>query len=269
MFTVLPYTVLTAGASTDLDMTFVSDAEFTGINNHARFTEEYQLLAAYVGGVTVTRANVQTPQYNAYSRFNLWPLNRSLNIPNPPQTMWLDKTPVMLPRFEEITVKVTTTGVAEQDNVFLWLAKAPWNVNLPPSQIPFPLVARATSAVTLIANAWSALTALTFEQTLKGGTYSVIGASCQCANGQLFRLVFPRSFTAGTRKMRPGWLCNQALGDQDEARVRENPFCLGEWGRFWSVEMPQLEVYGSAAGAQTAELRLWLAKLSDTDAGLP
>jgi hypothetical protein len=58
--------------------------------------------------------------------------------------------------------------------------------------------------------------------------------------------------------MRPGWLCNQALGDQDEARVRENPFCLGEWGRFWSVEMPQLEVYGSAAGAQTAELRLWL-----------
>jgi hypothetical protein len=141
MFTVLPYTVLTAGASTDLDMTFVSDAEFTGINNHARFTEEYQLLAAYVGGVTVTRANVQTPQYNAYSRFNLWPLNRSLNIPNPPQVMWLDKTPVMLPRFEEITVKITTTGAAEQDNVFLWLAKAPFNVNLPPSQIPFPLVA--------------------------------------------------------------------------------------------------------------------------------
>lgn len=268
MFTMLPYTALTAGASTDLDMTFVTDPEFTGRNNHLLLTEDYQLLATWLQGVTVTRANIQVPLFNMYARFNLWPPNRSATIPSPPQVQWFDAIPVVFPRYEEVTIKVTTTGAAEQDTVFMWLAKPPLMLNLPASQIPFPLVIRATAAVTLVANNWSALAGLTFEQTLKGGTYAVCGAQVQCPNGQAFRLVFPRAPMNGNRKMRPGWLCSNALGDLVEDRILKNPYALGEWGRFWTVELPQIEVYGTTAGAQTAEVRLWLIKLSDTDAGL-
>lgn len=263
-FSLLNYTALTAGASVDLDMTALTDQDFSIRNGHYIFTEQYQLLAHSLHGVTVTRGNVQVPHWNAIGRLNIWPVNRLLLIPSPPQVAWLRQAPPWIPQNEEYTVKVTTTGAAEQDTYMMWVATNAFNANIPANQLIIPV--RFTAAPTLVANAWSAAVALTMEQSLRGGTYAVVGAQVQCPSGLAFRLIFPKYKLAyGNRKLRPGWITQQSLGDLEEATMQINPFVFGEWGRFFTFEQPQIEFNGSTAGAQTAEGRLWLAYLGESD----
>ena len=81
-------------------------------------------------------------------------------------------------------------------------------------------------------------------------------------NSALFRFNFPRARAYNGRKMRPGWLVQDVIGDLPENRMHIDPYYLGEWGRFHTFEPPQVEIYGIAASASVGfEFRLWLAYL--------
>lgn len=261
-FALLGYQVATGGSVTDLDMTAIVDSDFSQRNSHYIFTEHYRLLAHAAFGANLTRLNVQVPTWNAIGRFNLWPFNKSADIPSPPQIGWLRQAMPDIPINEEYTVKVTDSA-SETPDYFMWLATQDWSANLPAYKLLIPV--RVTATVTIVAHAWSALGALTFEQSLRGGTYAVCGAQFQGTHMTAFRLVFPKYRLYNGRKLRPGSLAQNAIGDLEESAIYNNPFVWGEWGRFFTFEQPQLEITGNTAGSTTIEGRLWLAYLGDTD----
>jgi hypothetical protein len=265
MFTVLPYLLATGGSVVDTDMSAVADAVFTTRNSHYIFTEQYNLMAQVAMGATFTRANVQVPTWNAIGRFNVWPgMLSSANILSPPRVAWMDHAVTPIPMNEEYTVKMTD-GASENAMYFLWPATPGHTRNIPAGQLAIPV--RATSTITQVANGWAGPGTLSMEQSLRGGVYSIVGAECVGAASALFRLIFPRSRNYKGRYLRPGWLCQQAIGDLPEQRLHINPYYLGEWGRFHTFEQPQLEVYGAAATSSvTFELRLWLIYLGQDEA---
>lgn len=264
-FHCVAYTINQA-AGTDGDATAATDSELTTRNSHYLLTERYRMLAAYVGGATITRANVQVPLWNQITRFNLWPINRSANIPSPPQLDWWILKPPPLPQNEEITVKITNTGAAEQDTVFLWLAPDNWNVNLPAGRDPLPVFeARLTSTTpSLTANAWSGLSTPVFEQSLRSGTYAIVGAMFQATNLMMARFVFPRAPVYRNRKLRPGVLAQNAIGDLELQVLPEAHFIWGEYGRFSTVELPQIEYWTNTAGVATVEARWWMVWINES-----
>jgi hypothetical protein len=96
---------------------------------------------------------------------------------------------------------------------------------------------------------------ITLEQSLRGGVYSIVGADCFVAGCIAFRVIFPRQKLYSGRKLRPGSLCQNALGDFPPLLGQLQARYFGEWGRFHTFELPQVEVWGNAAGAATMEIR--------------
>jgi hypothetical protein len=255
MFTVLGYSRTAAGAETDIDMTAMADQEFVPRNSHYMMTNPYRLGAAVMLSTTAVRAAFSAPSWNAFAKTHLWPVNKSANVPSPPQMQWMLDDPPRFPVNEEFQV-LSSVGGAETAQVFLWVLPDDWSANLPPGKSIGPV--RITAAPTAVANAWATPVALTFEQALQGGVYSVIGAMFSAATMTCARLVFPRSRMYRGQRLRPGILATNAIGDKEEQRLNMDRFTFGEWGRFHTFEPPSLEVCGNTAGALAVEGRLWL-----------
>lgn len=263
MFGLLMYSGAAGAAAVYTDLTAAVDQEFTQRNNHYTFTEPYELLASCYGGDDVTNGRLLMPSWNAIGEFSLWPPNISAadTILSPPRVQWFDGARPELSVNEELQAQITSTAAMAIGYDALWIVTKDWTRNLPRGRLTIPV--RATGAVALTATTWSAAGAITLAQGLRGGVYAVVGASCFVANGLAFRLIFPRSKMYHGRKLRPGWLCNEALGDIDAAPIASDPFALGVWGYFHTFELPQIELFGNAAGAATQEIRLWLQYLGE------
>jgi hypothetical protein len=268
VFHLLAYSNVFAGAATLQDATAVADANFSIRNGHYILTEPYNLLAATGLGATLSAMEFNVPSINALGKHNLFPPITSLTVPANPNIDDYTDSPPRLPINEEIAIAQSDTA-AETATALLWIGTPDWNRNIPSQQPGQGILMRrirvlATQSVTKVANAWSADTALTFETTLRGGVYSVVGASCVAAGCQAFRINFPRRPLYSGRKTLPGDLCIQTFGNQI---WRKGPNWLGEWGRFHTFEPPFIEVFGSAAGAVTTQLFLDLIYLG-TDVSL-
>lgn len=263
MFGLLGYQAAAVGAAVYTDLVAAVDSDFSQRNNHYTFTEPYDLLAAWYGGDDITNARILTPTWNAIGQFQLYPPNISAtnDIPSPPQVQWFDDGKPEFPTNEEVQVQITSTAAMASGNSFLWLGTKDWNRNLPRGRLTIPV--RATAAVATTANTWSALGAIALDQGLRGGVYAVVGAACFCADMLAFRLVFPRQKMYHGRKLRPGWLGTNALGDLEEPGIVTDRFRLGCWGYFHTFELPQIEVFGNAAGAAAQAIILWLQYLGE------
>lgn len=264
MFHFLAYHKATGAASTDQQMIAVTDAEFTIRNSNFIFTEPYKLLAAGAQGATITRANFFMPSWNAYSLFNIWPLILSADMAANPNMMELFDRPLDIPMNEEMQIN-NTDGASENVDAYVCVGTPDWNSNIPPGRIIGPV--RMTSTVTGVIGSWVTGNALTAQQNLQNGVYAVVGAQCQGDDGLAFRLNFPKVRRGSPRKMRPGWLMQQAIGDRPTPREQWNPYFLGEWGRFHTFELPTIELYAVAADSVPMVLYLWLVFLG-TDVGL-
>lgn len=264
MHVILPYLLATGGAVTDTGMNAVTDPEFSQRNNHFIFTEDYRLLAAVAMGANITRANFSMPSWNAWGLNNIWPVMlSSANILSPPRVAWFPGAMPMVPQNEEMAVNVTDSA-SENAQVFIVLTNPSFSKNLPPGQPT--LCIRATSTITQVAGGWSAAGALTFQQNLRGGVYSLIGAEVQGSGTAAFRFIFPRSRFYQGRRIRPGWLAQQAIGDLPEPRLQIDPYYFGEWGRFHTFEPPQMEIYSIAGSSSTAhEIRLYLTYIGQSE----
>lgn len=258
MFELLAYSKASGGASADQDMVAAVDPDYSTRSSHYIFTEQYKMIAAAFLSATALRANLKVPTWNAISLFNIWPVMANATVPSPPSVMWLLDNPPPVPMNEEFQIQ-QTDNASETGRAYIWIAPANWNANLPAGSMT--ICVRATVTFTTTTNAWGGPIALNFEQSLRGGVYSVIGAQVQCTAGDAFRLIFPRARMYNGRKMRPGWLCQSAIGDIEEPRLLMTPFALGEWGRFHTFEPPQFEVFASTGGSRTMEVRLWLVYL--------
>lgn len=260
MFHLLTYRVVAGVNDANVDMTAAStDGEFTARNNHYIFTEKYDLIGAAHMAVSATRARFNVPSLNRIARFQIWPPNRSATPPADPRIYDLRNYPLTLPQDEEIAIEESNNlgAATEETTVHLWVCPSgTFKRTIPQGQAR--LLVRATGALARVAAAWATGGVLTFAENLLGGWYAVVGANCQSANLRAFRIVFPRWNVVAGRKLRPGGLATNAVGDLD---YRGMNFLSGQWGVFHSFEPPTLDVWGDAAGADTQELRLDLVYL--------
>lgn len=267
-FHLAAYNAAAAGVNAvNTDMLAANDGEFSGRNNHLIFTENYRLWGATLLGASVIRGRLQAPTWNAIGEFALFNANRSLQPPSNPQIDLWAPYPVPVPTNEEVQVQVSNNlgAATEIENAFLWLVTDDWSAQLPRGRLP--ILIRATFTATPTLNAWSGGQALAFSQSLRGGVYAVVGATVQGTNAAAFRIIFPRYRLYHGRKLRPGFLTQNAVGDVLTNQLDPWQMLLGEWGRFHTFEPPTVEVFGTVAGAITYQVYLWSVYLGE-DVGL-
>jgi len=269
MYHTLVYNAAAAAAGgTNVDLSAATDSEITQRNSHYTFSENYKMLGVAAVGASVTRGRFQVPKWNAVGEAIIFNANRSLQPPSNPQwDLWVARPPT-IPLEEEFQVQLSNNaGAPEIENVVLNIGPdTDWSQNLPQPSPDYPLVlcVRTSFTVTPTLNAWSGGQILTFSQSLRGGVYSVIGGVVQGTNAVAWRMIFPRNRMYHGRRLRPGGLIQNAVGDIVSTQL--DPWVLGwgELGRFHTFELPNIEVFGTLAGAITYQAFLWLIYLGQS-----
>lgn len=255
MFHLLANNIAALNSAAFTAATGVPDAEFSRqAGNSFVFSEQYNLLAAFARGATLADCRLNVPSVNQVARHHIFSLNDAATVPSNPQVHETFDTPIALPTYEQIIVEATNSAAgAENTDILMWIApQGGFNRNIPAGQ---RLVITGTATTTgTTASVWNGLVPIIFNENLKSGWYSVVGAMCIRAGSEAFRIVFAKAPMNGSRKMRPGGLCIQAQGNLPYWRQMQGGF--GVWGRFHSQEPPQFEAY-QTTGAAVAHL-LWL-----------
>lgn len=240
-------------AAADSDLDAVPDAEISNRNSHFILSEQFNLIAIYYMAASATRARLNVPTLNAIARHQIWPVDRSATVIADPSVPDLRDYPIALPLNEEIAVEGSNDlgAATENSTCFLFIAPPNWTRNLPRGLARVQV--RATGAVAGVAQSWSLLGNLTFAENLRGGWYSIIGANCFDAGTLALRFVFPKPEIHQGRKLRPGIICQETIGNKPWPLNRGG---LGVLGSFHSFEPPQIEIYANATAASTQEIRL-------------
>lgn len=263
MFHLLSYKIATGGAVTLLDMAAAVDPVFSQRNGHYIFTDPLKLAWMANFGATLTEMSMQSPTLNAIGLFNSYPVNLSLTVPAVPRVDFYLNNPLLFPMNEELQFKASDSASENVANIIAIMSPE-HNFNIPRGIPPVPQIKiKVTASVTLAAYAWSTLAAVTFEQSLRGGTYALVGAQWVCANALAFRHVFPRQKPYNGRFMRPGVLAQNAFGDTPLQAYPDGAMFMGEHGRFSTFEPFQVEVMGSGTATVTAQGIIDLVRISE------
>lgn len=254
MFALLAYDSALGVNAADTQVNAVADPEFSVRNNNFMFSEDYNLIAAFYHAANATRARLDVPSINGVGRHQLWPVERSATIPDMPGFQDQRDYPMPLPTFEEVGLQGSNNlgAATEQSRGYLWLGTSDWSRSLPRGARQ-KVCLRATATIATVADAWSADTALTLADNIRGGVYIVIGAQVQAANSLAFRLNFRNGNLYRSRKLRPGALCADAIGNTPRW---EFDMGFGVWGSFQSMELPAIQVLATAAAGVAHEIRL-------------
>lgn len=250
------------GAVTNSDVDAVADEILQRRNAHLIFSEPFDLIAAQPFGDTLTRLRFANPSLTVRGTSHMWPLMRSAVNVSRPRPYDLRDMPLRMPQNEELTLEATLTAAGPvQAGAVLWFAKPQWTRSLPAGIEQ--LLVRATAVVAAGSETtWTALAPLVMERDLFNGVYAVVGCAVTAANARAFRLDFPSQRVVEGRKLRPGGLVEDAVGDFSwEAQM----LGLGEWGRFHTFELPSIQVLADAAGG-TYEIRLAVVYLGSDQA---
>ena len=263
-FALLNYNVAAAGINAvNTDLTAATDPDFTARNGHYTFTEPYKLGGVMPVGASVTKGRFQAPTWNALGEWTIFSANRAISPPTNPQFDMYLAYPPPLPMNEEFQVQLSNNlgSSTELENCGILVLTNDFSKAIPRGVAMG--IFRASFTLTPTLNAWSGGQAITLSANLRGGVYAVVGATVQGANGAFFRIIFPRAKLYNGRKLRPGLPCQTALGDVLNQQLDPWQMALGEWGRFHTFELPQIEIFGTLAGSITYQAFLWLVYLGE------
>lgn len=213
--------------------------------------QDLQCIAGQAMNDTVTDARFSVPSLRTLGLPYIDPLLQTATMATADKyAKWRDSGPLF--RKNDELIAQMSNGVSTVDTAFMgaWLRRA--FMPVPPG----PRTSLTVSAtVVAVAKQW-VLKPLTFAQIPPVGDYAVIGMHAWMTNGVFARLVFPANTT-----WRPGCPCYQSLTTADAFPMFRFGN-LGEWGRFHSVNLPQIEVLGDTAGSQTFNAVLDVVMLS-------
>lgn len=242
MFHTVAYSATSgAAAFTDQDMTLVPDPSVTNLNGHPIFPVPTWVQWVYVNGTTTTRARMSAPRLRPITRPVMHPTDNGSTPGNEFFIMEFFKHPLQLNPVEEIQFLITkTSAIAETDVVILTVGDNQRNV--PQGDM---YVLRCTSTNGVVALQWQP-GALTADDTLQVGRYSIIGMHVVNTTALAARLIFPGApIAGGLPQIRPG-VCS--ISSDNSFQFRQFRFgTMGEYGQFESFALPQTEVLGGAA----------------------
>jgi hypothetical protein len=249
MWHLAAFTKTSVGNIVDEDIPAVNDTVITISNNHFIPPVPMRILAVAATAVNFGRVKISTPKLRATAQIQFPRGTTAAGAFTFSQVNLLTDMPISINAIDELSCLITTTAVAAtQPTCGIWLDDGH---TMSPRGEPYWI--HGTSTPTGIANGWSNA-AITLDQTLPAGRYSVIGMRVTGVPAVVMaRLIFPTQiFRPGV----PGCTANTA----NEGYFWENGH-FGEYGQFASVAQPLLEVFTNAAGAVTPDVWLQLLRL--------
>jgi hypothetical protein len=199
--------------------------------------------AALTAATGPVYAQVQSPSLRQLTNQDVLPVIAGVTFGSLPPIQDHFERPRALKGSEELDFAIQATGGAAAACYGLcWLADAPMR-----EVTGNVFSVRATGAAALAAGTW-VNTALTFDSTLPGGTYQVVGMRAQGANLVAARLSF---VGAGYR---PGVPAVNAVGHNDYRYLRMGR--RGAFGVFDVNQPPTLDCLGVTDTAQNVVLDL-------------
>lgn len=220
--------LLTIGAVTD-PVYFISNSRFL-------IQEPKKIYWACGIGTTIGRAKFITPSYSPQGYPYLGPLQRPTVGTGLVNVADYRKNPLPIPpkQYLECQVEQNAAG-AEIESVILGIGDG-----MEPAVPGMVTRIRGTSTTAATAGSWTQLT-MSWEYTLEGGYYQVVGGNVFSANGIGFR-VFSQF-----QVPRPGGPMIRNLGQALPSFF--DSYGLGNWLNFESEAMPNIEVLCAAADA--------------------
>lgn len=217
-------------------------------NNNYVFNQDILIRAAQANGIGMSRPRIQAPTLRRVVVPSIQPTFATALPPSIPPMTFMDEAMLGIPRMDELGTESSNTDAAAQNHyAALWIGDG----NNPRTPGP-TFTTRFTAAITGIANGW-ALGAITMEQSLPAGIYTVVGLSVVEATLIWARLQFP------TQVWRPGCIGRVAESNDEKDNFRFGRF--GDYGTFVNIAQPQLEIFTTTAGAKTPQGFLDLVKV--------
>lgn len=236
----------------DVQEPAVSDDVFSIRNNSFQIPFDMNLFGVYSAGLNKTRARIKTASLISRGFPQIWPFSITVLPPNPIPFMDLRDMPITLRREEDFRVDGSApVAVGNNVSTLAFVSDAPFSGVLPYRDLR---ILRFTANVTAVAQAWSNLGAITFQDTLEGGQYAICGMHVQGANVIAARLQLQNQV------WRPGCIGNAAA----QSQMIEYPLMggFGVWGMFNTYSLPQIQSLENAAGASALTGWLLCAKAS-------
>lgn len=245
MFTTVAYYQSVDPAGVDVKLSPVAD-QTVRISGSDLYVPALNQLMAAAGMVSTTggtgAVRLVSPSTLRVSRIVVAPVQgaaAAINLPADPHhiCLWSAGLPDLATN-EGLDAIVNTDPAAPQiHSVIVWLAdQAP--TPIAPAEI---FTIRATSATALVAGAWTTVQALTFDDALPVGRYSIVGMRAQSANMLAARIVAPGA------PWRPGVLGCNTITHRESYSFRYGR--VGEFVQFDEVTLFAVEALSGAADA--------------------
>jgi len=251
MFSIAAYSTSFAAPQIDTDVPALTDPTWS-INaaNHILPQTDLYIRWAYAMALLITRARIKTPRMLAIGRPCIRPIEQAAGPSSRPQIAEYWRAPIRLAKLEELAIQLsTTTAVAERNYVILALGDQSFTATQGDV-----FTVRATSTFASVANAWAS-GSFALDDTIAVGKYAVVGLEVQEVTGIAARLIFVGSQGQGVPpQYRPGVIINPSLGNQGTRFFRWG--IQGDYGRFDSFALPNLEVINTAAGVVLRDVYL-------------
>jgi hypothetical protein len=250
MLHLLAFGASTPGVLTDSILNAIPDPIFTRSNNRFQVPTPLKLLLGYAASISLTGARVNTASLRLRGFPQITPTNITALPPSDPNVLDMREWPLDLRPEEDIELDVTRVAGGGAENTYggLWVCQ-----NEPVYNINYRDLRwiRFTAAVTQVAFNWSAAATVAFQDTLEGGRYAIFGMQCNSTSTVFARLILQNQV------YRPGILGQTLVSSRSHEAFRGG---LGLWGFFNTYSVPQIESVGDAAGAETIEGRMLIAK---------
>lgn len=234
MFHVVAYSAAAQGIAAVLTaIPAVSDQSVrVNVNDIIIPTGLNKIIAALGVGVTMTRAQLQSPSLRRFVNQDLLPIDVSATPTSPSLILPYFFDPITLDEQEALNALATNTA-ADRETVLVWLADGPPS----PVDADFRTIT-FTGTTTLVAGVWGTVI-LTADQVLPAGTYSIIGMRARSAG-----LIAARLVLTGYQ-WRPGVPGVTAITHNQFGYFRQGN--VGEFGRFQHNTPPVLECLSNSA----------------------
>lgn len=235
MYHVLGYQANTFG-QTNFDSTPFQDTYVPIQNNHYLPPIPMKLFGGWFGGTLLTSLTLVTPKTRMVVPPRLYPIQQTTLPPDRPHIWDRRANPFVLNAIEEVSVQMTVGGAAAAPTTAILFAGDQLEP-VPPGDV-YSL--HGVSSTPAVANAWTQV-AITWDQSLPAGNYTIVGSQHQSANAIAHRWYFR------TSPMKPGFLSINSLGN-----ITDPSYYYGGWGAlgtFNTTAYPFVEVLANAADA--------------------
>jgi hypothetical protein len=228
MFHVAVYSANTFGVN-NFDLTPVSDAILTISNGHYLPNVNMSLFGGWFGGVNLTAVRLVTPTSRQVVPPPMYPIQGAVIPPDRPHVFDRRSSPFPLNMVEEIALQANIGGAANALN-YAVLFMGP-SIDPIPSGPIYSLHGTATTAA--VTGSWTQL-AITWDQTIPAGTYTIIGSVHQSTNAICHRWITKNGW------YRPGTLSVSSLTNISIPDMYYGGW--GSWGQFQTYTYPLCEV---------------------------